>query len=231
MEVGNTIPASCFLYRADSLPLRDAWPEDEVAAADWRLWQRIIHENPQNPFSYCRVPTVMHFSARWKNSRHSLSPQLATILDIADNAGWWPLALRVSIPKDSGEQCEYSRLMRSEPMAWSQRTRHAVGDLVAKLAWEDVNATRPALAKAEAGRAALQLEISALENKLDLAQQGIMELRKTLSDAKQEKDEIERTLLDRQADISALHQSTSWRATAPLRWISTALRLRKPQKK
>lgn len=162
MENGNTIPASCFLYRAECLPSRDVWPEDIASAADWRLWQRIIRENPHNPFSYCRVPTVLHFSAAWKNSRHSAAAQLATLLDIADNAAWWPSTLRVSVPKTSNEQYEYSHLMHMGPATWSEQTRRAVGDLVARLAWEDVQATRPTLARVEAENAALRLEIAAL---------------------------------------------------------------------
>jgi glycosyltransferase involved in cell wall biosynthesis len=62
-EVGNTIPASCFLYRADCLPSRDVWPEDVASGGDWQLWRRIMRENPRNPLTYCRVPTVLHFSA------------------------------------------------------------------------------------------------------------------------------------------------------------------------
>jgi glycosyltransferase involved in cell wall biosynthesis len=155
MGTGNTIPASCFLYRADSLPLRDVWPEDMTAAADWRLWQRIIRENPSNPFSYCRVPTVLHFSAKWRNSRHAMAAQLATFLDIADGADWWPPALRVRIPENSSEQHRYSRLMRAGPDAWTKRTRLAAYDVVARLAWDHVRSTLPALAGAEAKKAAL----------------------------------------------------------------------------
>ncbi|RWC47414.1 MAG: glycosyltransferase [Mesorhizobium sp.] len=227
MESGNTIPASCFLYRADCLPSRDVWPEDVTSAADWRLWQRIIRDNPHNPFSYCRVPTVLHFSAEWKNSRHSQASQLATFLDIADRAGWWPSALRVWIPNPSKEQSEYSRLMRVDPAAWSEQMRRAVGDLVARLAWEDVQTIRPMLASAEAEKATVHSEISRLRNELEAAHQSSAELQSAASDARNEKDEIEQTLQVCQMQIAALHQSRSWRFTGPLRKISTSLRSKK----
>lgn len=261
-EVGNTIPASCFLYRADSLPSLDVWPEDLASAGDWQLWRRIIRENPRNPLTYCRVPTVLHFSAKWKNSRHSQAGQLASFLDVADGAGWWPSALRVWIPNASNEQYEYARLMRADPAAWSEQIRRAVGDLVARLAWEDVQTTRPMLASAETEKATLQSEISRLRNELQLAQQGNAELQRAASDAsneeaallpeisrlrseldlahqsnaelrsaasnaRNEKDWIEQTLHVCQMQIAALHQSRSWRFTAPLRRISTSLRSKK----
>ncbi|TIX23950.1 glycosyltransferase family A protein [Mesorhizobium sp.] len=224
MESGNTIPASCFLYRADCLPSRDVWPEDVTSAADWRLWQRIIRDNPHNPLSYCRVPTVLHFSAKWKNSRHSQASQLATFLDIADRAGWWPSALRVWIPNPSKEQSEYSRLMRVDPAAWSEQMRRAVGDLVARLAWEDIQATRPMLASAEAEKAMLQPEISRLRNELDLARQSNAELRQAASDTSRETKETEQKLQACRVEIAALYQSRSWRITAPLRRIATSVR-------
>lgn len=227
MERGNTIPASCFLYRADSLPSRHVWPEDVASAADWRLWQRIIGENPHNPFSYCRVPTVLHFSATWKKSRHSGVSQLATLVDVADRAGWWPSPLRVWIPETSSEQYEYSRLMRIEPAAWVEQTRRAVGDLVARLAWEDVQATRPMLAAAKAEKAVLQPEVSRLRNELDLARQGNIDLTNTATDARRQVEKMEKELQACELEIAALYQSRSWRITEPLRRIATSLRSKK----
>ena len=137
---GNTIPASCFLYRADSLPGRDAWPEDIPAAADWHLWHNIIDNNPDRPIAYCRTPTVLHFSARWKASRHSGMPQLATLLDIADGAGWWPEPLRRAIAPGQPEQQTYADRMRQDPIGWTVEMRRAASDLVARLAWDDIMA-------------------------------------------------------------------------------------------
>ncbi|MER8410653.1 MULTISPECIES: glycosyltransferase [unclassified Mesorhizobium] len=226
-EVGNTIPASCFLYRADCLPSRDVWPEDVASAGDWQLWRRIMRENPRNPFTYCRVPTVLHFSAAWKKSRHSAVSQLATLLDIADRAGWWPSALRVWIPNASKEQSEYSRLMRVDPAAWSEQMRRAVGDLVARLAWEDIQVMRPMLASAESEKATLHSEISRLRSELEAAHQSSVGLQSPASDARNEKDEIEQRLQACQMQVAALHQSRSWRFTGPLRKISTSLRSKK----
>ncbi|PZV36764.1 glycosyltransferase family 2 protein [Mesorhizobium kowhaii] len=208
-EVGNTIPASCFLYRADCLPSRDVWPEDVASAGDWQLWRRLMRENPRNPLIYCRVPTVLHFSAKWKNSRHSQASQLATFLDIADRAGWWPSALRVWIPNASKEQYEYSRLMRADPAAWSEQIRRAVCDLVARLAWEDVQTMRPMLAGAEAEKATLQSENARLRNELRLAQQGNAELQRAASDASNKEAALQPEISRLRNELDLAHQSNA----------------------
>lgn len=146
---GNTIPASCFLYRTDSLPRRDAWPEDIPSAADWRLWHSIIDNNPDRPIAHCSTPTVLHFCALWKNSRNSGMREFATMLDIADKADWWPSALRVDVAGKT-EQHAYSALMSRDPASWSASMRSATSELVAKIAWHDIRTLRPELAKAKA---------------------------------------------------------------------------------
>ncbi|MEJ6782447.1 glycosyltransferase family 2 protein [Aminobacter sp. Piv2-1] len=159
----NSIPASCFLYRADALPRRDAWPENVAAGADWHLWQRIIAANPRAPLTHCRTPTVMHFSARRKESRHSGMPQLAAWLHIADNVPWWPAELRVSVAPDRTEQEAYAQLMRGDP-DWPSRVRRASGDLVSRLAWgiiQGAHATLDALATAQAAAPSRQRKTTA----------------------------------------------------------------------
>ena len=117
-ERHNTLCANCVVYRADSLLRPDAWPEDMQAAADWRLWHNIIHANPGHPFEYCRIPTVLHFSARRKQSRHARTwATTATTREIADSAGWWPAALRTAIPESMTEQAVIAGLMRADLQA------------------------------------------------------------------------------------------------------------------
>ncbi|NKC48455.1 glycosyltransferase family 2 protein [Ochrobactrum anthropi ATCC 49188] len=114
----NSIPASCFAYRADALSQRDVWPEDVSSAGDWRLWHEIIQKNPDDPLTYRRLPTVLHFSAHWKQSRSSGMPQLANFLDIADSADWWPTALRPNVPASMNEQSVFASMLFEEPVLW-----------------------------------------------------------------------------------------------------------------
>src|SRR6185312_10291896 len=121
---------------ADSLPSLDAWPDEVANAADWRLWHRIVRNNPDRPIGYCRVPTMLHFSARWKNSRHASMDEFATMLEVADSADWWPAALRVSIPDDLPEQAAFAKLMQADPVGWAARIRQAAADLATRFAWK-----------------------------------------------------------------------------------------------
>lgn len=159
MERKNSIPASCFLYRADSLSLLDAWPEDLPNAADWRLWQRIIRENPKASIVHCRQPTLLHFTATWKKSRSSGMPQFATLLSIADSAAWWPAELRVRVPAGQVEQQAYSALLKANPLGWTNAIRRAARDLTARLAWDDLQTVRPNLKAATDQLAAMGTEL------------------------------------------------------------------------
>lgn len=195
-ESHNSIPANCVVYRADSLPHLDVWPEDVSVAADWELWRRIIRENPRSRVAYCRAPTVLHFSARRKNSRHSSMPPFAAMLDIADKVDWWPSDLRVAVPEGSTEQAAVAALMQADLPGWMARIRLASADLVARLAWEDIRHVRPALQK---------------------SRQETAELTARLADIAGQRDDLARKLAE-------VHASTSWRMTGPLRAAVSSLR-------
>jgi glycosyltransferase involved in cell wall biosynthesis len=221
MDVGNSIPANCVVYRADSLPHLDAWPEDVSMAADWVLWRRIIRENQGSPVAYCRAPTVLHFSARRKNARHSSMPAFAAMLDIADSVDWWPADLRVAVPEGSTEQAAVATLMQADLPGWAARIRLASADLVARVAWEDIRHARPTLKQAqreavvfrsEAQKIAGQLADSEARRSADTDA-----LTKRLAELARERDDLSRRL----AEIRA---STSWRMTGPLRAAVSALR-------
>ncbi|WP_246707724.1 glycosyltransferase family 2 protein [Ensifer oleiphilus] len=162
LQQRNSIPASCFLYRADCLPTRDVWREDVEGAADWLLWRRIVGETYDQSIFYCRAPTVLHFSAKRMASRYARMPEFATALDIADRAYWWPSPLRVAISSEKTEQNVYSDLMRADPHGWSDTVRRATNDLIARLAWEDIQIVRPAYA-------AVQRELSATQGEIVMA--------------------------------------------------------------
>jgi glycosyltransferase involved in cell wall biosynthesis len=139
MKQRNTIAAGCVVYRASAMPRRSCWPEDVEAAADWRLWQRIIEAHGPATVAYVRVPTCLHFSAKWKNSRYSRFHLLKEWLAIADASPWWPAPLRVAIPDGLPEQAVFSRLMRDGSQAWCASARRAVGDLISKTAHQRIS--------------------------------------------------------------------------------------------
>lgn len=173
MERRNSIPASCFLYRADCLSVRNVWPEDVVSAGDWLLWRRIIRENPSPPVFYCRAPTVLHFSAKRMASRYARMPEFATALHIADYASWWPTPLRVSIPEGKTEQNIFADLMLAEPNGWSITIRSAAADLIARLAWEDIQMVRPSYAELEGQLSAIRPELADARDQLSTTQAAL----------------------------------------------------------
>lgn len=175
LNVRNSIPASCFLYRADALPRLDVWPEEVSVAADWRLWQTIIKENAVRPV-YCRTPTVLHFSAKRKNSRHSAVSQLLTYLEIADKAPWWPNLLCPDL-EGSSEQVAYAKQMRQDPANWAAKIRKGAKDVVAKIAWDDIQLLRPQLTEARQRNDVLTKQNDALSQQVNLCNSELISLK------------------------------------------------------
>ncbi len=242
MGIRNSIPASCFLYRADSLPSLDSWPEDLTHAADWRLWQRIIRENSQPAVVHCRQPTLLHFSAKWKRSRSSAMPQFATLLDIADAGDWWPTDLRVQVAPEQSEQQAFWELLDADPTTWTATIRQAARDVTAHLAWDDVQIVRPALKAASDELIAVQedlasarVEIAAAKTRTQFAEESLGTARNEVETCQAEKQalsarltasitEVERLGADVErlsGEIRCIHSSLAWRiqqAIGRTRW-------------
>lgn len=199
----NSIPASCFAYRADSLPRRDMWPEDVSSAADWRLWHKIIELNPDNPVTYCRTPTVLHFSATWKKSRSSGMAQLANFLEIADAEEWWPNGLKPSISPFVSEQSVYASMLRGDPVAWPEKLRRDTADVVNRIAWDRIRFSRNDLKKMDGllGAISEQLDIQKAQNIVHLDA-----IARSNEEAMKYKNEVDE-----------LRESTCWKLTKPLR--------------
>ncbi|WP_115423170.1 glycosyltransferase family A protein [Ensifer sp. M14] len=211
MERRNTIPASCFLYRADSLPSLDVWREDLPIAADWRLWQRIIHENPKPSVVHCRLPTLLHFTAKRKNKRNSGMPQLSAFLDMADSSGWWPEELRVQVPEGQVEQQAYFACLHADPQGWTAAIRRAARDLTARVAWDNVQLFRPQLQVSEARLAVVSAKLETMRDELASAvsQAGSFEIDllhaiEELNAADKEKQTLSEHLSESLAEIERL---------------------------
>lgn len=231
----NTLCANCVVYRADAQQRLDAWPEDVPAGGDWRLWQRIITDNPDNPFAYCRTPTVLHFSARRVNSRHANMPYFATILEVSDSVDWWPAALRATIAGGLTEQSVIAGMMRADPSGWTHAVRQASADLAARFAWDFVRFVHPSWKQIDRDLGAAKREIATLaahaaeadriSGERLAAQTRELDAMRSERDARGNALEaMLRELETSRRDLDAIRASTSWRLTGPLRSTLAALR-------
>jgi hypothetical protein len=129
----NFIPTCCFLHRRECLAKYGYWPEDVTIGADWHLWRRIISGGGAKNFEYHPASTTLHFKAKW---RESLDPALTALLAIANDAVWWPAALKLSVDSCDTEQAAFSRILEKRSSAWIDEVRQAVSMVIEKLAWE-----------------------------------------------------------------------------------------------
>lgn len=140
---GNTIAAGGVAYRASAFPNRDIWPEGVEREGDLAIWRRLIAAHGIAAVRYVRTPTVLHFSARRKNARHSNSGRLAACIRIAEASGWWPAELKVPIPIGRTEQEVYAAQMAANPVAWTAAIRQAALDCTSRLAMDRLSLLSP----------------------------------------------------------------------------------------
>jgi hypothetical protein len=145
VRYGNTIPASCVVYRRRCLDAYGYWPENVSSAADWRHWITIITGTGRQAIGYVPVPTCVHFSANWKASRHSAVEEVRTWLEIADAAPWWPPALRCAVPPGTTEQQAVYSAMQQGQQRWLDDVRRDVEVVLDRVAWDGIRRMRPTL--------------------------------------------------------------------------------------
>jgi hypothetical protein len=149
LSVGNTIPTSCVAHRRDCFDRFGYWPEDIASAADWHLWHKIVRGCGSKRIAYVPVPTTLHFSAAWKNSRHSGVDEVHTWLSVADGATWWPAALRYPIPGLAQEQRVLFEALESGGSEFVTAIRQAAVAVMDRLGWDSIRHALPRIADLE----------------------------------------------------------------------------------
>lgn len=194
LEVGNTLAAGTVMYRADAMPERNAWPEDVSISGDWHLWRRII--GAQSPAACRHLPlvTMMHFKAARKARRDSHFARLAAFLDLADEADWWPSALRRPAAPDQTPQSVYAQHRFADPDGFARDMRAAC-DLVIRHMVLHLLDTYAAPAS--------DWRLKALDDELTSLRQANAALEAECNGLRGERE--------------AFVASTSWRLTAPVR--------------
>jgi hypothetical protein len=132
----NTIPASCVVHTRSILGAVGYWPDDVPVAADWILWRRMLAVSERPP-AVLPVPTALHFSAMWKQSRHSRSEAVRLFLEVADTVEWWPSVLTVECRHDT-QQAGFFHLMQAGGATWITQVRHALSAVLERVGWASV---------------------------------------------------------------------------------------------
>jgi glycosyltransferase involved in cell wall biosynthesis len=136
LERANSIPMGCVVHRANCVERYGYWPEDVKEFGDWHYWRRIV---ASAPLAYDPVPTMLHFTANWKRSRHG-HPIARALLNVADRSEWWPRSIKVAVNKGEPEQAVFSRLLSDRGLEWSTQLRRDVDVVVNRMAWEMTSA-------------------------------------------------------------------------------------------
>jgi hypothetical protein len=197
LEVSNSIPSNCVVHRRDCFDRFGYWPEDGPSIGDWRLWKKIIAGIGVSKIAYLPIPTTLHFSANWKNSRSSEMPQIDTWLRIIDDGEWWPPILRHSVPAGVTEQQILFEALQGGDQ-FVRALREATANAMDRQGWDNIQRALPRIQELEAPnheRERANLENASLRAQLHYSQ----------------------------ISLNAVLSSNSWLATEPFRRIKTIL--------
>ena len=201
----NTIPSNCVGHRRDCLERFGYWPEGIAEGADWYLWRKIIEGCGRERVAYVPVPTTLHFSAIWKQSRYSRSNDVRTWLGVVETAQWWPRALRHFIPGDQQEQRILFEALEEGGDEFVADLRRAVDVVMERVGWENIRRTLPRIAELETQLSNGQMEMESMRAELTHLQAQRDADRARLADIEKRLEERDLSLRD---TTLALHHAT-----------------------
>lgn len=138
LEMGNRIPACCFVHRRDCFFNYGYWNDQLAEAADWDMWTRIIKGGYEMNFAYLDTPTSLHFKADWHANDYDSRFEFPTWRRLfASNQ--MPAALQIYIAEDTTEQEAIWQTISSMPMEWNKTIRSAVCQVIDLLAFQRIS--------------------------------------------------------------------------------------------
>jgi hypothetical protein len=213
LDVANSIPASCVMYRRSCLDRYGFWPEDVPSAGDWEHWKAIIRPSAGSNLAYLPAVTALHFRASWRDSGRWGPEPLHRWLDVAADRRRWPRRLYAVLADGEPPQASILKAIEEDRDGWTSAIRDGVSVAIDLLAWSqagDLSRVEGELeqARAQAERWRQEAEISA----------GLAEASARTADAAVAEARMARE------ELSTLLTSRSWRLTAPLRRARAPLR-------
>lgn len=135
-DLGNTIPASCFMHRRSIFEKIGYWNENLERASDWDFWKRIINREKSN-YLFEPTPTVFHFKAKWKANNLIWPYDLNTIVQYLrsnDTKILGPLMLNIHHRK-SPQQALWEEIQQDND--FTKNSRQSISTLLDHIAYHN----------------------------------------------------------------------------------------------
>ena len=234
LDVANSIPASCVMYRRTCLDRYGYWPEDVPGAGDWEHWKAIIRPSGGANMTYVPEATTLHFRASWRDPALWGPPPLHRWLGVAADQRRWPPALQALLMPGEPPQASVLRAIQSDPAGWMSATRDATAEAIDLLAWTQAAALDrmdEALAQARVGAERAQSDAlrvaeqaASARGDADRWQRDAERWQREAEAGARAAEGAAAEARSARAELVSLLTSRSWRLTAPLRRARTVLR-------
>lgn len=210
MDIGNAIPASCFVHRRSCFKRLGYWNDKLPQAADWDMYKRIIAAGQERNFIFEPRPTSLHFLASWRSTHtHDEWPHVQAT-GFAKKQKFLAELLKISVSKDEPEQITFWRQIKKNPARWAVDIRRSVEALIDSTQYySTLELPKLQVELSTTGQQKINLEkqVSNQKTQIKIREKQIEELKTDNSRLHKELGQLDRRLHEIQSSITfALHR-------------------------